>query len=54
MISKIKNPLNIRVSGTNVEIGKKILRDSKINYTEASTLEDAANKAVESLKKLGN
>jgi len=42
------------LSGTNVEKGKKILRDSKIKYIEAYTLEDAANKAVESLKKLGN
>ena len=51
---KIEKPLIIRLSGTNVEKGKKILRDSKVNYIEASTLEDAANKAVESLKKLGN
>ena len=51
---KIRKPLIIRLSGTNVEKGKKILRDSKIKYIEASTLEDAANKAVESLKKLGN
>jgi malate-CoA ligase subunit beta len=51
---KIEKPLIIRLSGTNVEKGKKILRDSKIKYIEAYTLEDAANKAVESLKKLGN
>ena len=44
----------IRLAGTNVEKGNKILKERKINYIEASTLEDAANKAVKaSLKKLG-
>ena len=36
--------------GTNVEKGNKILRDSKLNYIEANTLEDAANKAVAAIK----
>jgi hypothetical protein len=31
----------------------KILKDSKVKYIEASTLEEAANKAVQELKKLG-
>ena len=48
---EIKVPLVIRLAGTNVEKGNKILKDSKINYIEANTLEDAANKAV---KALGN
>ena len=48
---EIKVPLVIRLAGTNVEKGNKILRDSKLNYIEANTLEDAANKAV---KALGN
>ena len=30
--------------------GNKILKDSKINYIEANTLEEAANKAVATLK----
>jgi malate-CoA ligase subunit beta len=47
-------PLIIRLAGTNVEKGNKILKASKIKYIEASTLEDAANKAVAALKKLGN
>ena len=51
---KIDMPLVIRLAGTNEEEGKQILRESKINYIEASTLEDAANKAVEALKKIGN
>ena len=49
---KIEMPLVIRLAGTNVEEGNKILKDSKINYIEASTLEDAANKAVEALRKV--
>ena len=48
---EIKVPLVIRLAGTNVEKGNKILRDSKLNYIEAKTLEDAANKAVAALKK---
>ena len=49
---EINMPLVIRLAGTNVEKGNKILKESKINYIEASTLEDAANKAVKALKEL--
>ena len=42
----------IRLAGTNVDEGIKILKDSKIKYIEAYTLEDAANKAVKALKEL--
>jgi malate-CoA ligase subunit beta len=45
-------PLVIRLAGTNVEEGNKILKESKISYIQASTLEDAANKAVEALKQV--
>ena len=48
---KIEVPLVIRLAGTNVDKGNEILQKSKINYTEASTLEDAANKAVKALGK---
>ena len=48
---EIKVPIVIRLAGTNVDKGNKILKESKINYIEANTLEDAANKAV---KALGN
>ncbi len=51
---KIEMPLVIRLAGTNVEKGNQILRDSKIDYIEANSLEDAANKAVEALKKVEN
>ena len=47
---EIKVPLVIRLAGTNVEKGNKILKESKINYIEANTLEDAANKAVKALE----
>ena len=50
---KIDMPLVIRLAGTNVEEGNKILKESGINYIAATTLEDAANKAVEALKKSG-
>ena len=46
---EIKVPIVIRLAGTNVEKGNKILKDSKLKYIEASTLEDAANKAVKAL-----
>ena len=48
---EVKVPLVIRLAGTNVEKGNKILNESKINYIEANTLEDAANKAVAALNK---
>ena len=49
----IDQPLIIRLAGTNVDEGIKILKDSKIKYIEAFTLEEAANKAVQALKDLG-
>ena len=51
---EINMPLVIRLAGTNVDKGNKILKESKINYIEASTLEDAANKEVKALKELEN
>jgi len=46
----IKVPLVIRLAGTNVDKGNQILKESKINYIEANTLEEAANKAVKALE----
>jgi succinyl-CoA synthetase beta subunit len=42
----IKIPIVVRLEGTNVEIGKKILGDSKLNITSADSLDDAAKQAV--------
>ncbi len=48
---EIKIPLVIRLAGTNVDKGNKILKESNIKYIQANTLEDAANKAVAALNK---
>jgi len=49
---KFSHPLVIRLAGTNLDEGNKILKDSNINYIHANTLEDAANKAVAEIHKL--
>lgn len=46
----VKVPLVVRLQGTNVEIGRKILADSGLKITPADTMDDAARKAVESVK----
>lgn len=45
-----KLPVVVKLSGTNVEEGKRILAESGINYLEASDLHDVARKAVEIAK----
>ena len=42
----IKIPIVVRLEGTNVEIGKKILGESNLNITSANSLGDAAKQAV--------
>jgi succinyl-CoA synthetase beta subunit len=42
-------PLVVRLAGTNVELGKKILSDSGLNIVSADDLGDAADKVVKSL-----
>ncbi len=39
-------PLVVRLEGTNVELGKKILAESKLNILSASDMADAAQKVV--------
>ena len=39
-------PLVVRLEGTNVELGKKIIAESKLNVTSAIDLDDAAQKIV--------
>jgi len=36
----------IRMEGTNVEEGKQILRESKLNFTTADSMGEAAEKVV--------
>lgn len=47
----LRVPLVVRLAGTNVEIGKQILQQSGLNIITADDLDDAAVKAVASLKK---
>jgi succinyl-CoA synthetase beta subunit len=39
-------PIVIRMEGTNVELGKQMLRDSGLNFTTADQMSDAADKVV--------
>jgi succinyl-CoA synthetase beta subunit len=43
-------PLVVRLEGTNVDLGKKIIADSKLNVTSADDLDDAAQKIVKAVK----
>jgi succinyl-CoA synthetase beta subunit len=43
-------PLVVRLEGTNVELGKKILAESGLPIVSADDLADAAKKVVGSLK----
>jgi len=45
----LKVPLVVRLEGTNVELGKKILSESKLNVIPADDLDDAARKIVKAL-----
>src|ERR1041385_1989149 len=43
-------PLVVRLEGTNVEAGKKIIRESGLNVLPADNLDDAAQKIVKAVK----
>ena len=43
-------PLVVRLEGTNVELGKKIITDSGLNVIPADDLDDAAKKIVKAVK----
>jgi succinyl-CoA synthetase beta subunit len=43
-------PLVVRLEGTNVEIGKKIIAESGLNVIPADDLDDAAQKIVAAVK----
>eukprot|EP00882_Tetradesmus_deserticola_P004761 GHRQ01005017.1.p1 GENE.GHRQ01005017.1~~GHRQ01005017.1.p1 ORF type:complete len:270 (+),score=157.44 GHRQ01005017.1:444-1253(+) len=47
----VKVPLIVRLEGTNVEAGKKILSSSNVDIIAADDLDDAATKAVASIQK---
>ena len=44
-------PLVVRLEGTNVDLGKKILRESGLNVIAADDLDDAAQKVVAAVQK---
>ena len=46
----VRVPLVVRMEGTNVEIGKKILADSGLPIISAETMADAAEKIVKAVK----
>jgi succinyl-CoA synthetase beta subunit len=46
----LKVPLVVRLEGTNVELGKKIIKESGLNVTSADDLDDAAQKIVKAVK----
>ena len=46
----LKVPLVVRLEGTNVELGKKILNESGLAITAANDLDDAAKKIVAAVK----
>jgi len=46
----LKVPLVVRLEGTNVEQGKKIIRESRLNVLPADNLDDAAQKIVKAVK----
>ena len=55
MIAAVKDvglqvPLVVRLEGTNVELGKKIIRESGLNVISADDLDDAAQKIVKAVK----
>jgi succinyl-CoA synthetase beta subunit len=43
-------PLVVRLEGTNVDLGKKIIAESGLNVIAADNLSDAAEKIVKAVK----
>jgi succinyl-CoA synthetase beta subunit len=46
----IKVPLIVRLEGTNVELGRKLLSESGLDIQTGTDMKDAASKAVEAAK----
>jgi len=46
----LRVPLVVRLEGTNVELGKDILRTSGLNVIPADDLDDAAQKIVKAVR----
>ncbi|MCJ7747466.1 MAG: ADP-forming succinate--CoA ligase subunit beta [Desulfobacterales bacterium] len=50
---KVNVPIVVRLEGTNVEEGRRILNESGLNFTVAIGMKDGAEKVVEALKTKG-
>jgi len=50
----IKVPVVVRLRGTNVELGQKILKDSGLNFEVANDMKEAAEKVVAAGRKLSH
>jgi len=50
----IKVPVVVRLEGTNVEVGQKILADSGLNFVVAQGMKDAAEKVVRASRSSGD
>jgi succinyl-CoA synthetase beta subunit len=48
--TNLQVPLVVRLEGTNVDLGKKIIKDSGLNVISANDLDDAAQKIVAAVK----
>jgi succinyl-CoA synthetase beta subunit len=47
----IKVPIVVRLRGTNVELGQKILKESGLNFAVANDMKEAAEKVVAATKR---
>ena len=48
--TKLSIPLVVRLAGTNVELGRKILEKSNLKIISANNLSDATKKIIEAIK----
>jgi succinyl-CoA synthetase beta subunit len=48
--TNLRLPVVLRLEGTNVQEGKKILMESGLNFVVAETMKDAADKVVAAAK----
>jgi succinyl-CoA synthetase beta subunit len=47
----VRVPIVVRMEGTNVAEGKRILKESGLNFSTADSMDEAARKVVELCKK---
>ena len=48
---EVKLPLVIRMEGTNVELGRKLLNESGLKLIVAATMQEAAQKVIATIKR---